>query len=136
MKGLLRLILMLAIFSGAWNPCGTAPALLLGAPQNSASHLPDAPPPGTPTPGNPEEIRPARPSMPPDFLEIPKEQKRPRKVVDFAQAQKDAEVLAALTKKVQDELGHLSKNLLSEDLDADLKHIQKLAKHLREEITP
>jgi hypothetical protein len=87
-------------------------------------------------PGEPIEIRPRRPDFPPDFQEDPKEPKTQRKMVDAVQAQKDAEELAALSKKVQGEVDQLSKNLLSKDLDKELKQIQKLAKRLRGEITP
>lgn len=136
MRRPLRLILLLGVFTLTWNLYEPNSTELLGAAQNSASHLPEAPPPGNPTPGDPEEVRPPRPSFPPDFLDNPKDHKRNLKKVDPAQAQKDAEALAALAKKVQDEVGQLSKNLLSKDLDGDLKQIEKLAKRLRGEITP
>jgi len=74
--------------------------------------------------------------MPADFLDNPKDNQRGRKKVDPAQAQKDAEELTALAKKVQEEVDQLSKNLLSKDLVKDLKHIEKLAKRLRGEIAP
>ena len=87
-------------------------------------------------PGEPIQMRPKPPNFPPDFQEDPKDPKTQRKLVDSVQAQKDAEELAALSKKVQSEVGQLSKSLLSKDLDRELKQIQKLAKRLRGEITP
>jgi hypothetical protein len=86
--------------------------------------------------GEPAELRPRRQEIPPDFKEDPKEPKHERRTVDFVKAQKDAEELAALAEKVQGEVGQLSKNLLSKDLDRELKQIQKLAKRLRMEIAP
>ena len=136
MRRKLRLILLIGVFALPWNPCGLSPALLLGAPQTSAPRLPDAPPPGPPMPGDPVELRPKRPEIPPDFQESPKETKPERRAVDPIQAQKDAEELAALAQKVQGEVGQLSKNLLSKDIDKDLKQIRKLAKRLRMEIAP
>jgi hypothetical protein len=136
MKRALRWTLLLGVLAFAWNLFDSGPALMLGVPQSSAPRLPDAPPPGPPMPGEPIEIRPRRPDFPPDFQEGPKEPKTQRKMVDPVQTQKDAEELAALSKKVQGEVGQLSKNLLSKDLDKELKQIQKLAKRLRGEITP
>ncbi len=136
MKRALRLILLLGVFALAWNPYDLSTALILGAPQTSAPRLPDAPPPGPLMQGEPAELRPRRPEIPPDFQESPKGPKPERKTVDPVQAQKDAEELAALAKKVQGEVGQLSKNLLSKDLDKELKQIQKLAKRLRGEIAP
>ncbi len=136
MKRALRWTLLLGVLAFAWNLFDSGPALMLGVPQSSAPRLPDAPPPGPPMPGEPIEIRPRRPDFPPDFQGGPKEAKPQRKMVDPVQTQKDAEELAALAKKVQGEVGQLSKNLLSKDLDKELKQIQKLAKRLRGEITP
>lgn len=136
MKRALRLILLAGIFALAWNPLDLSPGFILGAPQTTVPRLPDAPPPGPPMPGEPAELRPKRPEIPPDFQESPKETKPERKTVDPVQAQKDAEQLAELAKKVQGEVGQLSKNLLPKDLDKELKQIQKLAKRLRGEIAP
>jgi len=132
----LRLALLLGVFALAWNPYKVKPALILAVPQINAPRLPDAPPPGPPMPGEPAELRPRRPEIPPDFQEDPKESKTQRKMIDSVQAQKDAEELAVLSKKVQGEVGQLSKNLLSKDLDKELKQIRKLAKRLRGEIAP
>jgi hypothetical protein len=136
MKGPLRLILLLGVFALAWIPCGSRPSLLQGAPKEFQSSRPNMPPPAMPATGQPPEVHPRAPRMPPDFLDNPKDHKRNRKKVDPAQAQKDAEALATLAKKVQEEVDQLSKNILSKDLDQDLKHIEKLAKRLRGEITP
>ena len=136
MKRALRLILLLGIFALASNPLDYGSALILAMPQTSLPRLPDAPPPGPPLPGDPAELRPKRPEIPPDFQENPKETKPERKTVDPVQAQKDAEELAALAKKVQDDVGQLSKNMLPKNLDRELKQIQKLAKRLRGEIAP
>jgi len=136
MKRALRWTLLLGALGFAWNHYGPGPALILGAPQVSVPKLPDAPPAGPPMPGEPMDARPKRQDMPPDFLDDPKETKIPRKTVDHVQTQKDAEELAVLAKKVQGEVDQLSKNLLSKDLDKELKQIQKLAKRLRGEITP
>lgn len=136
MKRALRWTLLLGVFALAWNPYDLSTALILGVPQSSAPRLPDAPPPGPPMPGEPAEIRPSAPDFPPDFLEDAKDHKTQRKAVDPVQTQKDAQELAALAKKVQGEVGQLSKNLLPKDLDKELKQIQKLAKRLRGEITP
>lgn len=136
MKRTLRWTLLLGVLAFAWNQFHVSPALLQGEPQSTATRLPDAPPPGPPLPGDPPELRPKRLEIPPDFQESPNESKPGRKTVDAVQAQKDAEELAALAKKVQGEVGQLSKNLLSKDLDKELKQIQKVAKRLRGEIAP
>jgi len=136
MKRALRLILFLGVFALASNPLDHSPGLILGVAQTTAPRLPDAPPPGPPLPGEPAEARPKKPEIPPDFQESPKETKLERRAVDPIQAQKDAEELAALARRVQDQVGQLSKSLLSKDLDKELKQIQKLAKRLRGEITP
>ena len=136
MKRALRWSLLLGVFAFAWNLYNPNPALILGVPQIIVPHPPDAPPPEPQMPGEPMEMRPKPPNFPPDFQEDPKDPKPQRKMVDAVQAQKDAEELAALSKKVQGEVGQLSKNLLSKDLDKELKQIQKLAKRLRGEITP
>lgn len=136
MKRALRWILLLGVLAFAWNLQDSSPASMLGVPQTTVPKLPDAPPPGPPIPGEPAESRPKRLEIPPDFQESSKQAKPERKVVDPVQAQKDAEELAALAKKVQDDVGQLSKNLLAKDLDKELKQIQKIAKRLRGEITP
>lgn len=136
MKRTLRWTLLLGVLAFAWNQYVRSPALVLGAPQIIIPHPPDAPPPGPQMPGDPAQLHAPRPSMPPDFQENPKDAKPQRKMVDPVQTQKDAEELAALSKKVQGEVGQLSKNLLSKDLDKELKQIQKLAKRLRGEIAP
>lgn len=136
MKMALRWILLLGVLALAWNQYDPSPALMFAVPQTGASRLPDAPPPGPQVPGEPVELRLGPPNFPPDFYEDAKDNKSQRKAVDLVQTQKDAQELAALAKKVQGEVGQLSKNLLPKDLDKELKQIQKLAKRLRGEITP
>src|SRR5579859_786946 len=131
MKRALRWILLLCVLAFAWIQYDPGPALILAVPQIVVPHPPDAPPPGVPLPGEPADLRPGPPNFPPDFYEDAKDHKTKRKAIDPVQAQKDAAELAALTKKVQGEVGQLSKNLLSKDLDKDLKQIQKIAKRLR-----
>jgi hypothetical protein len=136
MNRALRWTLLLGALAFAWSQYDLSPAFILGAPQVSVPKLPDAPPPGPPLPGDPAELRPRGRDVPPDFQESPKEAKTQRKMIDPAKTQQDAEELAMLAKKVQGEVDQLSKNLLSKDLDKELKQIQKLAKRLRGEITP
>jgi len=131
-----RWVLLLGVLAFAWNQYNLSSTFMLSNPQISVPHPPDAPPPGPPMPGEPMELRPKQPNIPPDFQEDPKEPKPQRKMVDSVQTQEDAEELVALSKKVQGEVGQLSKSLLSKDLDKELKQIQKLAKRLRGEIAP
>src|SRR5579859_6383233 len=131
MKRALLWILLLGVLAFAWNQYDPGPALMLAVPQTSAPRLPDAPPPGPQVPGEPADLRPGPPNFPPDFYEDAKDHKTKRRAIDPVQAQKDAAELEALTKKVQGEVGQLSKNLLSKDLDKDLKQIQRIAKRLR-----
>ncbi|HLW78121.1 MAG TPA: hypothetical protein VKU44_00845, partial [Terriglobia bacterium] len=73
---------------------------------------------------------------PADFEDDPNGAKPRRKATNTAQAQKDAEELAALATKIQGDVGQLSKHLLPKDLDQELKQVQKVAKRLRVEIAP
>lgn len=136
MRSTVRLVLLIGVFALAWNLYDISHSITFGAQQLNVPHPPDAPPPGPPLPGEPADARPRRPDVPPDFQEDPKDSRPERRIVDPVKVKKDAEELAALAQKVQDEVGQLSKNLLSKDLDKDLKQIQKITKRLRGEITP
>jgi len=135
MKRASQIPLLLGVLVLVWNLLGAHPVFLaLG--QDSAAHPPDAPPAGPPMPGEPVEYHPKPPKKPEDFQQESCEAKAQGKRVNAARAQRDAQELAALAKKVQGEVGDLSKNVLSKDLDRDLKQIRKLAQRLRGEITP
>ena len=135
MKRASQCLLLLGALVLAWNQLGAHQLLLLAICQ-SAAHPPDAPPAGPPMPGEPVEYHPKPPQPPDDFEQGAHATKAQGKKISEVQAQKDAEELAALAKKVQGEVGDLSKNVLSKDLDRDLKQIRKLAQRLRGEITP
>lgn len=136
MKRALQLIFLLGVFTVIRGTHDLTPVLILAGPKLIVPYPPDAPPPGPQMPDEPVQMRPMQSNMPPDFQEDPKDSRPQRKTVDPVRAQKDAEELAGLAKKVQDEVGQLSKNLLPKDLDRDLKHMQKLTKRLRGEIAP
>jgi hypothetical protein len=112
------------------------PVLLAAAPQTSAAHPPDTPPGGGPIPGEPVIFHPKPLERPPDFQQASRRTRTPRKDLDPTRAQKDAQELAALAKRIQGEIDQLSRQVLSKDLEEDLKHVQKLAKRLRGEIEP
>lgn len=137
MKSVFLKSLLLGILTLTWNQFDPGTALMLSAPQTGASHLPpDAPPGGPPMPGEPIMNHPEPPRMPTDFLDTSDKTKSQRPKMDSVQTQKDAEELKTLANKVQGEVNQLAKSVLPKDLDQDLKHIQKLAKRLRGEITP
>ncbi|HLY59590.1 MAG TPA: hypothetical protein VKV95_02375 [Terriglobia bacterium] len=136
MKSAIRLMLLIGVIALAWISYGPSPALILAGPQLVVPQPPNAPPSGPQIPGDPTQLRAPRPRVPPDFQVGPKDSRPERKTVDSTKAQREAEELEALAKKIQGEVGQLSKNILPKDLDEDLKHIQKLAKHMRGEITP
>jgi len=135
MKRASQIPLLLGVLVLVWNPLG-AHQVFLALGQNSAAHPPDAPPAGPPMPGEPVEYHPKPPQKPEDFEQGSRDAKAQRKIVNAAQAQRDAQELAVLAKKVQGEVDDLSKSVLSKDLDRDLKQIRKLAQRLRGEITP
>jgi hypothetical protein len=60
---------------------------------------------------------------------------RPR-AMDPAQAQREAKELAELAQAIPAQVEQLSKNIFPKDLPAQLKRIEKLAKHLRKEVSP
>ncbi|HKS95916.1 MAG TPA: hypothetical protein VJV74_07245 [Terriglobia bacterium] len=135
MKRANRCFLLLGVLVFVWNLPG-AHRMMLAVCQESAAHPPDVPPGGPPMPGEPIQVRPKPPQQPDDFEQGPHATKAQGKKMSEVQAQKDAEELAALAKKVQGEVDDLSKNVLSKDLDRDLKQIRKLAQRLRGEIAP
>jgi hypothetical protein len=135
MKRAGQCVLLLGALVLAWNQPG-AHQLLLAAGQGSAARPPDAPPAGPPMPGEPVEYHPKPPQQPEDFEQGSRDAKAQGKRVNAIQAQRDAQELAVLAKKVQGEVDGLSKNVLSKDLDRDLKQIRKLAQRLRGEIAP
>jgi hypothetical protein len=59
-----------------------------------------------------------------------------RHPIDPAQAQREAQELADLAQKIPAQVAQLSKNVLPKDLPEQLKRVEKLAKHLRKEISP
>ena len=60
---------------------------------------------------------------------------KPR-AMDTAQAQREAKELAELAQAIPAQVEQLSKNVFPKDLPAQLKRIEKLAKHLRQEVSP
>jgi hypothetical protein len=56
--------------------------------------------------------------------------------VDFAQLQKEAEDLARTAQTVSDDMNALRKGMLPKDLIQKLKHIEKVSKRLRSEVSP
>ncbi len=82
------------------------------------------------------EERPPSATHFPDEPEVNRNRARRRRDVDSARARQDAQELAALAQKVPAEVEQLSKNVLPKDLLGQLKRIQKLAKRLRDEVSP
>jgi hypothetical protein len=81
-----------------------------------------APPPEKPQhiPTDPREIAP---------------QAQSKKKFDAAEAQRNAQEMAALAQKIPAEVEQASKNVLSKDLIQQLKQIEKLAKRLRTQLS-
>ncbi len=102
------------------------------------AQLPEAPG-GTHDP--PPEPAMARPVPPPERSRFPGEdrgrmQPNPRpESFDAPRARREAEELAALAQKIPQEVDRLAKNTLPKDVIRELKQIEKLAKHLRSEIS-
>jgi hypothetical protein len=119
-------LLFLALALGA----GTSLVPRLGA----QTQLPDAPR-GKELPIEPTLMRPNRPRVPPDFEAKPKEVTRHRERFDAAKAKQQASELAALAQEIPPQVDQLSKDVLPTDLIQQLKRIEKLAKHLRKEIS-
>lgn len=91
--------------------------------------LPAAPQhPGT----RPERIRHEFP-VPPLELAAPP---HPNQKVNIAQLNRDAAELAQLAETVRGQMDMVAKNELPKDLNDNLKRIEKLAKHLRSEVSP
>lgn len=130
----LLLLVLLGVSTLAWGPT-TKPALLLAAPQ-SPTGPPSRPSGSIVSTGEPTIARPAPPRPPEDFEDDPNGAKPQRKAMNTAQAEKDAQELAALAAKIQGDVDQLSKHVLPKDLDQELKQVQKVAKHLRGEIAP
>ena len=80
----------------------------------------------------PHARKPSPPKVPePIDVTTPK----PR-AMDSAQAQREAKELAELAQTIPAQVEQLSKNIFPKDLPAQLKRIEKLAKHLRKEVSP
>ncbi len=89
------------------------------------------------SPGYPIQPRPPDKSehipTSPDEIAPPNQ---PKKKFDAAEAQRNAQEMAALAQKIPAEVEQASKNVLSKDLIQQLKQIEKLAKRLRAQLTP
>ena len=66
-------------------------------------------------------------------LEAPLSAKR--RPVDAAQLQREADELAKLAAAIAGQVGHVTQGQFPKDLGDQLKRIEKLAKHLRKEIS-
>jgi hypothetical protein len=55
---------------------------------------------------------------------------------DPVKARQQAQELADLAQKIRGEIALVSKSVLPKDLERDLKRVQKLAKQLREQVSP
>ena len=72
---------------------------------------------------------------PPPSVYIPRQQVPPSSPrADPAALQRDADELLQLTQSVHSDIGLLRRGLLDKDLDNKLKQIEKLSKHLRNEV--
>jgi hypothetical protein len=60
---------------------------------------------------------------------------QPQKV-DFAKLQRDALYLAQLTQSITTDVDHAAHGTLAKDFPDKLKRIEKLSKHLRNQLTP
>jgi len=67
-------------------------------------------------------------------LEKPTENRS--KTFDVAQVKQEADELRKLANALPDQIQQVSNNQLPKDLSDNLKRIEKLAKHLRSELTP
>jgi len=71
-----------------------------------------------------------------DFLEKgPPANLRPARF-NAVKARQQAQELADLAQKIRGEVALVSKSVLPKDLERDLKRVQKLAKQLREQVSP
>jgi hypothetical protein len=61
---------------------------------------------------------------------------QPKRTIDVAKLQQDANELAALAASIPPAVNQTSQGMMPKDLSDKLKHIEKLAKHLRGEINP
>ena len=61
---------------------------------------------------------------------------QPKKTIDIAKLQQDANELATLAASIPPAVSQANHGVIPRDLVDKLKHIEKLAKHLRGEINP
>jgi hypothetical protein len=61
---------------------------------------------------------------------------QPRKALDFAKLQQDADELASLAASIPPAVNQTNHGVMPKDMVEKLKRIEKLAKHLRGEINP
>jgi hypothetical protein len=132
MKTLLVLLFPLALSFAVRLDIGNADPLPAFHPGQQGP--PNAPPPSGP-PSEPVLLHAARPPLPGDFQGKP-ESITPHKRFDAARTREDAHQLATLASKIPAQVDQVSKGVLPKDLAQQLKQIEKLAKHLRSEITP
>jgi hypothetical protein len=59
-----------------------------------------------------------------------------RKEVDSAEIKREAAELQQLATAISDQVDQVARNQLPKDLNDNLKRVEKLAKHLRSEISP
>ncbi|MFY9531438.1 MAG: hypothetical protein WBC04_19825 [Candidatus Acidiferrales bacterium] len=84
-----------------------------------------------------------RHAHPPDLSKVVKQDPQPldppavvRKGVDPSELKRDAAELQKLAVTVSEQVDQVTQNQLPKDLNDNLKRIEKLAKHLRSEISP
>lgn len=80
--------------------------------------------------------RPPRRSPPGDFVEKAQPVTPRAAKFDAGKARRDAQELAELARRIQDEIDLISKSVFPKDLDQNLKRVQKLAKELRAQVSP
>ncbi len=84
-----------------------------------------------------------RHARPPDLSQVVRQTPQPlkspaviHKDVDPAELKRDAAELQKLAVTVSEQVDQVTQNQLPKDLNDNLKRIEKLAKHLRSEISP
>jgi hypothetical protein len=86
-----------------------------------------------------------RHAHPPDVSKVVKQNPQPQSTqppavihreVDPAELKRDAEELQKLAVTISEQVDQVTQNQLPKDLNDNLKRIEKLAKHLRSEISP
>jgi hypothetical protein len=84
-----------------------------------------------------------RHAHPPDVSKVVRQDPQPvqppaviHREIDPAELKRDAEELQKLAVTISEQVDQVTQNQLPKDLNDNLKRIEKLAKHLRSEISP